>query len=113
MPEGHRVPHRCLPCPPRGLRHSRAGVPRLSCRGTGAAWGRLRAGGGLELLGGPIRAAHAGEAVRLQSGRPLWGAGPWDPRGCRAPKLERLEMGKIHSTETETIKGAEETHKEV
>lgn len=38
------------------------------------------------------------------------GGGPWDPG---APRPERLEMGKSHSTETETIKGAEETHKEV
>lgn len=36
--------------------------------------------------------------------------GLWDPG---APRPERLEMGKSHSTETETIKGAEETHKEV
>lgn len=51
----------------------------------------------------------------------LWGSGVAPPRGCGAvapwgcwaPRLERLEMGKIHSTETETIKGAEEAHKEV
>lgn len=44
---------------------------------------------------------------------PPQGCGALGPWGCWAPRLERLEMGKIHSTETETIKGAEEAHKEV
>lgn len=44
---------------------------------------------------------------------PPQGCGTLGPWGCWAPRLERLEMGKIHSTETETIKGAEEAHKEV
>lgn len=45
---------------------------------------------------------------KLGGSRPQWG--PWD---TEAPRPEGLEMGKSHSTETETIKGAEETHKEV
>lgn len=64
-------------------------------------------------VGGSHPAAHAEGPVGLQSGRPPRGTGPWDPGAAGAPRLERLEMGKIHSRETETIKGAEETHKEV
>lgn len=93
QPPSPPYPHRgglpCSDCHPRGQEQP----------GTGGRW--------RELLGGPV---HAEESVRLQIHHPPRGAGPWDPR---APRLERLEMGKIHSAETETIKGAEETHKEV
>lgn len=66
------------------------------------------------------RSCRGVPSVQAMQGK-LWGSGEAPPRGCGAmgpwgcwaPRLERLEMGKIHSTETETIKGAEEAHKEV
>ena len=72
-------------------------------------------------MGGRWQGAIGGSRPCSPCGRSFWGpempptagrgaVGPW---GCWAPRLERLEMGKIHSAETETIKGAEETHKEV
>ena len=51
-----------------------------------------------------------GEAGGWEARGQLPTVGPWD---TEAPRPVRLEMGKSHSTETETIKGAEETHKEV
>lgn len=59
-----------------------------------------------EGLGAPSLQPPGLEAGGMQGSR----GGLWDPG---APRPERLEMGKSHSTETETIKGAEETHKEV
>lgn len=82
-------------------------------RGDGSSPGQAAGRRWPGAVGGSCPCSPWRESRRGPERPPTAGQGAVGPQGWWAPRLERLEMGKIHSTETETIKGAEETHKEV